>query len=69
MDFLMLFRLVQCMREGLPPDMDVYDAAAWSAIGPLSFDSVAHGGGPVEIPDFTRGHWQDRLASAIALQT
>ncbi|RXH54608.1 Gfo/Idh/MocA family protein [Granulicella sibirica] len=68
MDFLMLFRLVQCMKEGLPPDMDVYDAAAWSSIGPLSFDSVAHGGGPVDVPDFTRGHWRDRSASAIALQ-
>jgi predicted dehydrogenase len=68
MDFLMLFRLVQCMREGLPPDIDVYDAAAWSVIGPISFDSVAHGGAPMDIPDFTRGHWRDRNASAIALQ-
>ncbi|ADV82261.1 Gfo/Idh/MocA family protein [Terriglobus saanensis] len=68
MDFLMLFRLVQCMREGLPPDIDVYDAAAWSSIGPLSVRSVSTGSAPVEVPDFTRGHWRDRSASAIALQ-
>ena len=36
MDYIMLYRLIQCMREGLPPDMDVYDAAALSAPGPLS---------------------------------
>ena len=68
MDFLMLFRLVPCMREGLPPDIAVYDAAAWSAIGPLSVQSVGKGSAPVDSPDFTRGHWRDRSASAIALQ-
>jgi len=36
MDFIMVSRLVECMRKGLPPDIDVYDAAAWSAPGPLS---------------------------------
>jgi predicted dehydrogenase len=57
MDFIMLYRLVECMQKGLPPDMDVYDAAAWSAAGPLSRDSVASGGAPVKFPDFTRGRW------------
>jgi predicted dehydrogenase len=57
MDYLMCFRLVQCMREGLVPDMDVYDAAAWSAPGPLSEISVAKGSTPVKFPDFTRGRW------------
>ena len=38
----MNYRLIQAMREGTPPDMDVYDAAAWSAPGPLSFICVAH---------------------------
>ena len=57
MDFMMNYRLVQCLREGLIPDMDVYDAAAWSAPGPLSEDSVRLGNMPVEFPDFTRGHW------------
>ena len=58
MDFLMNFRLIECFREGLPPDMDVYDAAAWSAPGPLSDISVACGNIPLPFPDFTRGNWK-----------
>jgi hypothetical protein len=68
MDFIMLYRLLQCFKEGLPPDMDVYDAAAWCAPGPLSTQSLAHGSAPVKFPDFTRGHWKDRSVSAIATQ-
>jgi len=60
MDFLMTFRMVECMRKGLPPDMDVYDAAAWSAPGPLSQASVAQGSAPVKFPDFTRGRWREK---------
>src|SRR5215211_405836 len=60
MDYLMCYRLVQCMREGLEPDIDVYDAAAWSVPGPLSQASVAKGSMPVKFPDFTRGQWQRR---------
>jgi len=59
MDFIMCYRLVQCMREGLVPDMDVYDAAAWSAPAPLSEMSVAKGSAPVPFPDFTRGRWKE----------
>jgi hypothetical protein len=58
MDFIMNYRLVQCLREGLVPDMDVYDAAAWSAPGPLSVRSVEKGSKPVDVPDFTRGAWR-----------
>jgi predicted dehydrogenase len=58
MDFVMAYRLVQCLREGLAPDFDVYDAAAWSAPGPLSERSVQLGSAPVPIPDFTRGAWR-----------
>lgn len=58
MDFVMAYRLVQCMREGLAPDFDVYDAAAWSAPFPLSEMSVAKGSAPVPFPDFTRGEWR-----------
>ena len=60
MDYLMCYRLIQCMREGLEPDIDVYDAAAWSVPGPLSQKSVAKGSVPVKFPDFTRGLWQTR---------
>jgi predicted dehydrogenase len=58
MDFLMCYRLIQCMREGLAPEMDVYDAAAWSVVAPLSEQSAARRGAPVEFPDFTRGRWK-----------
>lgn len=69
MDFIMIYRLLQCMREGIAPDMDVYDAAAWSSIGPLSVESVSRGSAPVDVPDFTRGKWQNRNISAIATQS
>jgi hypothetical protein len=60
MDFVMAYRLIQCMKEGAAPDIDVYDAAAWSAPGPMSEASVAHGSAPQKFPDFTRGKWQTR---------
>ena len=58
MDFLQAYRLIQCMQQGTVPDMDVYDAAAWSAPAPLSEMSVAKGSAPVEFPDFTGGRWK-----------
>jgi len=58
MDFIMDYRLIYCLRNGLPLDMDVYDAAEWSCIRPLSEYSVANGSIPVKVPDFTRGGWQ-----------
>ena len=60
MDYVMKWRIVQCLRAGLPLDQDVYDAAAWSAVAALSERSVAQGGGAVDFPDFTRGAWKDR---------
>jgi hypothetical protein len=67
MDFIMCYRLLQCMREGLTPDMDVYDAAAWSAPGPLSRLSVSDGSAPVKFPDFTRGLWKKRTGSSVGM--
>lgn len=58
MDYVMAWRLVQCLREGLVPDIDVYDSAAWSAPFPLSEISVAKGSAPMKFPDFTRGNWE-----------
>lgn len=58
MDYLVLLRLVQAMRAGTVPDMDVYDAASWSVPGPLSEESVSNGNAPIEFPDFTRGDWK-----------
>ena len=65
MDFVMVYRLVEAMRKGLVPDMDVYDAAAWSAPGPLSEASVAKGSAPVDFPDFTRGLWKNERPTMI----
>ncbi|MET9801998.1 Gfo/Idh/MocA family oxidoreductase [Streptomyces sp. NPDC006368] len=58
MDYLMVFRLTQCMRLGLVPDFDVYDAATWTAPVPLSHASIKAKGAPQPIPDFTRGEWR-----------
>ncbi len=57
MDFIMDYRLIYCLRNGLPLDEDVYDAAEWSCIVELSEKSVENGSMPVKIPDFTRGAW------------
>lgn len=57
MDFIMDYRLIYCLRNGLPLDQDVYDAAEWSCIGGLSAASIENGNMPVEFPDFTRGDW------------
>ena len=60
MDFLMDYRLVYCLQNGLPLDMDVYDMAEWCCLGPLTRLSLENNSMPVAIPDFTRGAW-DRI--------
>lgn len=57
MDFIMDSRLIYCLQNGLPLDMDVYDLAEWCAVIPLSAISLENGFAPVEFPDFTRGGW------------
>ncbi len=57
MDFIMDYRLIYCLQKGLPLDMDVYDLAEWSCLGPLTEISLDNNSAPVEIPDFTRGGW------------
>lgn len=57
MDFIMDYRLIYCLHNGLPLDQDVYDAAEWSCLGECSAASIAQGGMPVAMPDFTRGDW------------
>lgn len=58
MDFIMDWRLIDCLRNGLPLDQDVYDAASWSSIVPLSHQSVNKRSASIDIPDFTRGAWK-----------
>ncbi|QDO95216.1 acetylgalactosaminidase [Formosa sediminum] len=68
MDFIMDWRLIDCLRNGLPLDQDVYDAALWSSISPLSEQSVANRSNSIDIPDFTRGHWKTNSPVDIGLQ-
>ena len=57
MDFIMDYRLVYCLRNGLPLDMYVYDMAEWCCLTELGRISIENGNAPVEVPDFTRGAW------------
>mgnify|MGYP001947256239 CR=1 FL=1 len=57
-DSLQIWRLIDCLRNGVPLDLNVYDAAAWSAISPLSEWSVANRSNSVQVPDFTSGAWR-----------
>jgi len=58
MDFIEDYRLVNSLLNGLPPDMDVYDAAVLSAVSELSEQSINRAGESVPFPDFTRGMWK-----------
>lgn len=58
MDFIMDYRLIHCLRNGLPLDQDVYDGATWSSIVELSEMSVKNKSKAIEVPDFTRGAWK-----------
>lgn len=57
MDAIELRRFIECVRSGEEMPIDVYDAAAWMSISCLSETSIAQGGMPQEIPDFTHGEW------------
>jgi predicted dehydrogenase len=67
MDFLMDWRTIDCLRNGLPLDQDVYDAALWSSISPLSEASVANQSNTVKVPDFTNGAWKTNKPVDILL--
>lgn len=68
MDFIMDWRLFDCLRNGLPLDHDVYDAALWSSIAPLSEQSVANRSASVDVPDFTRGSWETNNPVEMSLE-
>jgi predicted dehydrogenase len=68
MDYVMNYRLMDCLKKGLVPDISVYDAAAWSAPTPLSETSVAQSGAPQKFPDFTRGKWNASKSVGFAQQ-
>jgi hypothetical protein len=68
MDFIMDWRLIDCLRNGLPLDQDVYDGALWSAVFPLSERSVAKKSRTVDVPDFTRGAWKRNKPVNLTLE-
>jgi len=68
MDFMMDWRLIDCLRNGLPLDQDVYDAALWSSIAPLSEWSVANRSNSIQIPDFTCGSFKSNIELDINLK-
>ncbi len=65
MDGIMRYRIVECLRKGLPLDQNVYEGCFWSAVGPLSEKSVAEDGMRQAFPDFTRGEWRKTKALDI----
>lgn len=67
MDFIMDWRLIDCLRNGLPLDQNVYDAASWSCLFPLTQRSVAKKSRTVDVPDFTRGAWQSNKPVDLTL--
>ena len=68
MDFLMDWSLINSLRNGLPVDMDCYDAALWSCITPLSMKSLSSRSNSVDIPDFTRGNWKTNKPVNLTLE-
>jgi len=69
MDFIMDWRLIDCLRNGLPLDQDVYDGASWSSIAPLSEWSVANRSQSIDVPDYTGGSWKTNKPHGINLET
>jgi hypothetical protein len=69
MDFIMDWRLIDCLRNGLPLDQDVYDGAVWSSVAPLGEWSVANRSQSIDVPDFTGGSWKTNKPHGINLET
>ncbi len=58
MDFMMRYRIIECLRKGKPLDQNMYEGCFWSAVTELSARSIEDGGAPQRFPDFTRGNWK-----------
>ena len=65
MDFVMMYRLIDNLNNGIPLDMDVYDGLDWSVVTPLSATSIQLGSIPVKFPDFSRGKWKEKRVLEI----
>ena len=62
------WRLIDCLRNGLSLDQDVYDAALWSAIAPLSEWPVANRSTSIDVPDFTAASWKHNTPVNLSLE-
>ena len=60
MDWLVCRAFVESVKQGTNTPIDAYDTISWMAIAPLSEMSIAKGGAPVSVPDFTKGKWINR---------
>lgn len=69
MDFIMDARLIYCLQNGLPLDMDVYDMAEWCSLAELGTLSMDNNCASVAFPDFTRGHWNEQQGFRHAYAT
>jgi hypothetical protein len=69
MDYILQWRIIQQMRAGLVPDIDVYDSATWCSPVPLSVTSLESDGRPVAVPDFTRGRWAELRVGLDSVET
>ena len=69
MDFIMDWRTIDCLRNGLPLEQNVYDAALWSAVSPLSVWSVANNSNSIKVPDFTGGAYKINKPIDISMTT
>ena len=67
MDGIMMYRIVECLQKGLPLDQNVYEGCFWSAVTPLSGNSIENDGTPQQFPDFTRGEWKKTKELGIVL--
>lgn len=67
MDGIMMYRIVECLQKGLPLDQNVYEGCFWSAVTPLSGNSIENDGAPQQFPDFTRGEWGKTKELGIVL--
>jgi predicted dehydrogenase len=68
MDFIMDWRTIDCLRNGLPLDQNVYDGALWSSVAPLSEWSVANNSQSIPVPDYTCGSWKTNKPHDINLE-
>ena len=60
MDWFIIRAWIEAVKNDTLPPIDVYDAAAWMSITPLSEKSINEGSSTLEIPDFTRGKYKNR---------